>query len=51
MRRTRAGHLQRLQAGLPQDVPVLLLPYLFSRTYGMRTTKQMAQSLGEELGL
>jgi anion-transporting ArsA/GET3 family ATPase len=50
MRRTRAGHLQRLQAGLPPDLPVLLLPYLFSRTYGMRTTKQVAQSLGEELG-
>ncbi len=51
MRRTRAGHLQRLQGGLPQEVPVLLLPYLFSRTHGMRTTKQVAQSLGEELGL
>jgi anion-transporting ArsA/GET3 family ATPase len=51
MRRTRAGHLQRLQAGLPKDLPVLLLPYLFSRTHGMRTTKQVAQSLGEELGL
>ncbi len=50
MRRTRAGHLQRLQAGLPPDLPVLLLPYLFTRTHGMRTTKQVAQSLGEELG-
>jgi anion-transporting ArsA/GET3 family ATPase len=50
MRRTRAGHLQRLQAGLPPDLPVLLLPYLFARTHGMRTTRQVAQSLGEELG-
>jgi anion-transporting ArsA/GET3 family ATPase len=50
MRRTRAGHLQRLQAGLPADLPVLLLPYLFTRTHGLRTTKQVAQSLGEELG-
>jgi anion-transporting ArsA/GET3 family ATPase len=50
MRRTRAGHLQRLQAGLPADIPVLLLPYLFSRGHGMRTTRQVAQSLGEELG-
>jgi anion-transporting ArsA/GET3 family ATPase len=50
MRRTRAGHLQRLQAGLPADIPVLLLPYLFTRTHGMRTTRQMAQYLGEELG-
>jgi len=51
MRRTRAGHMQRLQAGLPADLPVLLLPYLFTRSHGMRTTKQVAQSLGEELGL
>ncbi|HUC03810.1 MAG TPA: hypothetical protein VL961_00330, partial [Acidimicrobiales bacterium] len=50
MRRTRAGHLQRLQAGLPPDVPVLLLPYLFSRWLGTRTTRQVAQSLGEEIG-
>jgi hypothetical protein len=50
MRRTGVGHLQRLQAGLPPDLPVLLLPYLFSRTHGMRTTRQVARSLGEELG-
>jgi anion-transporting ArsA/GET3 family ATPase len=50
MRRTRAGHLQRLQAGLPPDLPVLLLPFLFTRTHGMRTTRQVATSLGEELG-
>ena len=29
MRRTRSAHLQRLRAGLPEDLPVLLLPYLF----------------------
>ena len=50
MRRTRAGHLEHLQAGLPPDLPVLLLPFLFTRTHGMRTTRQMAQALGEELG-
>ena len=50
MRRTGAGHLQRLQAGLPPDLPVLLLPELFTRTHGLRTTRQMAQALGEELG-
>jgi len=50
MRRTRAGHLEYLQAGLPPDLPVLLLPFLFTRTHGMRTTRQMAQALGEELG-
>jgi anion-transporting ArsA/GET3 family ATPase len=51
MRRTRSAHLQRLQAGLPEGLPVLLLPYLFSRQHGLRTTRQVAISLGEELGL
>jgi anion-transporting ArsA/GET3 family ATPase len=51
LRRTRSAHLQRLQNGLPPELPVLLLPYLFSRTHGLRTTHQVAQSLGEELGL
>jgi anion-transporting ArsA/GET3 family ATPase len=50
MRRTRAGHLEHLQAGLPEGLPVLLLPFLFTRTHGLRTTRQMAQALGEELG-
>jgi anion-transporting ArsA/GET3 family ATPase len=50
MRRTRAGHLEDLQAGLPPGLPVLLLPFLFTRTHGLRTTRQMAQALGEELG-
>ena len=50
MRRTRSAHLQRLQAGLPVGLPVLLLPYLFTRTHGLRATRQVAQSLGEELG-
>jgi anion-transporting ArsA/GET3 family ATPase len=50
MRRTRADHLDRLRAGLDPDVPVLLLPYLFTRTHGLRTTRQVAASLGEELG-
>ncbi len=51
MRRTRAGHLERLRAGLPPEVPVLYLPYLFARFHGLRTTKQVATSLAEELGL
>ena len=50
MRRTRAGHLQRLREGLDPTVPVLYLPYLFSRFHGLRTTRQVAASLGEELG-
>jgi anion-transporting ArsA/GET3 family ATPase len=50
MRRTRAEHLQRLREGLDQTVPVLYLPYLFTRAHGLRTTRQVASSLGEELG-
>jgi hypothetical protein len=28
-----------------------LLPYLFVRSFGVRTTRQVAHALGEELGL
>ena len=51
MRRTRATHLDRLRAGhRPVAVPMLYLPYLFTRSHGLRTTRQVAASLGEELG-
>jgi anion-transporting ArsA/GET3 family ATPase len=50
MRRTRTAHLERLRQGLDPAVPVLYLPYLFSRFHGLRTTRQVAASLGEELG-
>ncbi|HLN17640.1 MAG TPA: ArsA family ATPase [Acidimicrobiales bacterium] len=50
LRRTRAEHLDHLRDGLDPAVPLLLLPYLFTRTYGLRTTRQVAASLGEELG-
>ena len=51
MRRTRSTHLERLREGIDPEVPLLYLPYLFSRSHGLRTTKQVAGSLGEELGL
>ncbi|MHB8438281.1 MAG: ArsA family ATPase [Acidimicrobiales bacterium] len=50
LRRTRAGHLDRLRAGVDPDVPMLYLPYLFTRIHGLRTIRQVARSLGEELG-
>lgn len=50
MRRTRSTHLERLRAGIDPEVPLLYLPYLFARSHGLRTTKQVAGSLGEELG-
>jgi anion-transporting ArsA/GET3 family ATPase len=50
LRRTRAGHLERLRAGIDHSVPMLYLPYLFTRLHGLRTIRQVARSLGEELG-
>jgi len=50
MRRTRSTHLERLRKGIDPDVPLLYLPFLFSRSHGLRTTKQVASSLAEELG-
>jgi anion-transporting ArsA/GET3 family ATPase len=50
MRRTRSTHLVRLREGIDDSVPMLYLPYLFTRSHGLRTTRQVAASLGEELG-
>ncbi len=50
MRRTRTTHLDRLRHGIDPAVPMLYLPYLFTRSHGLRTTRQVAASLGEELG-
>jgi anion-transporting ArsA/GET3 family ATPase len=50
MRRTRSTHLDRLREGIDPAVPLLYLPYLFTRSHGLRTTRQVAASLGEELG-
>jgi anion-transporting ArsA/GET3 family ATPase len=50
MRRTRSTHLDRLRRSVDESVPMLYLPYLFTRSHGLRTTRQVAASLGEELG-
>jgi anion-transporting ArsA/GET3 family ATPase len=50
LRRTRAGHLERLRHGLDPSVPMLYLPYLFSRSLGLRTIRQVARALRDELG-
>jgi anion-transporting ArsA/GET3 family ATPase len=50
MRRSRSTHLVRLREGIDESVPMLYLPYLFTRSHGLRTTRQVAASLGEELG-
>ena len=50
LRRTRAGHLDRLRAAVPAEIPLLFVPYLFTRGHGMRTTAQTAEALSAELG-
>ena len=50
LRRSRVRHLTRLREGLPTGIPVLNLPYLFTRSHGVRATAKIAESLGEELG-
>ena len=49
LRRTRAGHLTRLREAV--ELPMLYVPYLFSRSHGLRETRIVAEALGQELGL
>jgi anion-transporting ArsA/GET3 family ATPase len=49
LRRTRAEHLERLRGGIDPVVPMMYLPFLFTRLHGLRTLRQVALSLGEEL--
>lgn len=51
LRRTRAGHLERLREHVHADVPMLYVPYLFVRSHGLRSTRQIAEALGAELGV
>jgi anion-transporting ArsA/GET3 family ATPase len=51
-RRSRAAHVDRLREtlGAGGDPPVLLyVPYLFLRSYGLRSTRQVAAALAAEL--
>ena len=49
LRRSRAGHLQKLRAAL-EGTELLYVPYLFQRSHGVRATNRIAGHLGEELG-
>ena len=51
MRRTRAAHLDRLRQGIDPAVPMLYVPYLFTRAHGVRALRQVASALAAELGL
>ena len=50
LRRTRAGHLDHLRSALDQSVPLLYVPYMFTRGHGLRTTGMVAEALSAELG-
>ncbi|MCD9625102.1 ArsA family ATPase [Rhabdothermincola salaria] len=50
LRRTRAEHITRLRTQLPTDMPLLYVPYLFTRSHGVRATHNIADALGAELG-
>ncbi len=50
LRRTRAGHLDHLRSSLPSGLPLLYVPELFTKAHGLRSTRLVADALGEELG-
>ena len=50
IRRTGAGHLERLHAALGSSCPLAYVPYLFARADGARAVRQVADALAEELG-
>ena len=49
LRRNRALHLERLRNELEPGLPLLYVPYLFTRTHGMRATRQVLGALAAEL--
>ena len=49
LRRTRAEHLATLRRALDPTLPMLFVPYLFTRSHGARATRQVAEYLAEEL--
>ena len=49
LRRTRAGHLATLRAAVDPALPLIYVPYLFTRSHGVRATRQVAELLAEEL--
>lgn len=50
LRRTRATHLDHLREFVDPSLALLYVPYLFTRSHGLRSTRQVAEALGAELG-
>jgi anion-transporting ArsA/GET3 family ATPase len=51
LRRTRAGHLERLRDGVDRSIPMLFVPYLFTRSFGVRAARAVCEALSDELGV
>ena len=49
LRRSRTVHLELLRESVGSDIPLLYVPELFTRGYGLRTTSQVAEALSAEL--
>jgi anion-transporting ArsA/GET3 family ATPase len=49
LRRTRAEHLATLRDAVDPRLPLIYVPYLFTRSHGARATRQVAELLAEEL--
>jgi anion-transporting ArsA/GET3 family ATPase len=49
LRRTRAEHLTRLRAELDPAVPLVYVPYLFTRAHGVRASRAVADALAAEI--
>ena len=49
LRRSGAGHLERLRAAIPPEVPIAYLPRLFGPSNGPRAIRQIAEALSEEI--
>jgi anion-transporting ArsA/GET3 family ATPase len=50
LRRTRTEHITRLRTEMPTNISLLYVPYLFTRTHGVRATRNLAEALSAELG-
>ena len=50
LRRTKAAHLDLLRTSVDPGLTMLYVPDLFARTYGLRSTRHVAEALAAELG-
>ena len=49
IRRSAVTHLEHLREGIPANVPIFLVPYLFARSHGLRAIRSLAAELAEEV--